>query len=148
MLYPSVFSTAQIGVSRMENVSSSIAGTIPRKADSRLSGRSNRSDLSRMLQPWQKVVPSLHGSRVMQCKQKGNACYMFYPSSTSELATTRLVTTDVNSISFRFHPQISFCASFQSSKSSAIHAFARLGYRFGVSIDRRVIDGYMVDIEW
>lgn len=97
--------------------------TTPRKAGSRLFGRSNRSDLSRMLQPWQKAVPSLHGSRVMQCKQKGNACYMLYPSGTSELATTRLVTTDANSISFRFHPWISFCASFQSSKSSAIHAF-------------------------
>lgn len=57
---------------------------------------------------------------------------MFYLNGTSELATTQLVTTDANSISFRFHPWISFRASFQSSKSTAIYAFAQLGYHFGV----------------
>lgn len=70
---------------------------------------------------------------------------MLYPSGTSELATTRLVTTNANSITFGFHSWISFCGSFQVFQVIGIYAFARLGYQFGV--DRRVIDGYVVDID-
>lgn len=86
-----------------EHVSSLTTELLHRRERIQLSGRSNRSVLTELLlQLWQKAATWLHGSRVIQCKQKRTRITRSIYTSMSELATTLLVTPNANSISFRF----------------------------------------------